>query len=140
MKTRLIAALAAIVFVNVGTAHAQAAKTYESLAGRWNGSVESAQGKQEVQLTVDSTATGWHGSALAPAMGNDPAEFTSIVIKADTIMMTLNAGGTDVGFSGWINPANHQFEGSMFFGGTEAGSFAFKRVTAAPAAAKPPRR
>lgn len=146
MKTRLFAAMAAIVSLHVGTAHAQTAKIPESLVGHWTGTVESAQGKQDVELAIDSSDAGWKGTALAAAMGNDAAPFNTITVKPDTIMLILNAGGTDVAFSGWINPANHLFEGALFFGGNEAGSFSFARVPPTPpkpgdaAPAKPPRR
>jgi hypothetical protein len=152
MKARLFAATAAIVSLHVGAVYAQtaapaaAAKVPESLVGNWTGGVETTQGKQPVQLAIDSSATGWKGTALAPAMGNDPTEFTSISVKPDTIMLILNAGGTDVAFSGWINPDTHLFEGALFFGGDEAGSFSFARVPPTPAkppaaaTTKPPRR
>jgi len=152
MKTRLFAAMAAIVSLHAGSLRAQtgdpapAAKTPESLVGHWIGTVETAQGKQDVQLAIDSSATGWKGSALAPAMGNDPADFTTMTVKPDTIMLILNVGGTDVAFSGWINPDNHLFEGDLYFGGDNAGSFSFARVPPTPAKpaegtpTKPPRR
>jgi hypothetical protein len=148
-KTRVFAAMAAIVSLHVGAAHAQTAKVPESLVGRWTGTVETPQGKQDVDLAIDSSATGWKGSALASAMGNDPAEFSTITVKPDTVMLILNAGGTDVAFSGWINPENHLFEGELFVGGNDAGSFSFTRVPAMPAtpakksdttSTKPPRR
>ena len=151
-KTRLFAAAAALVSLHVATVHAQtsdagsASTTRESLVGHWTGTVETAQGKQDVQLAIDSSATGWKGNAFAAAMGNDPADFTTITVKPDTIMLILNAGGTDVAFSGWINPANHLFEGALFFGGTDAGTFSFTRVPTNPpkpadaAPTKPPRR
>jgi hypothetical protein len=138
-KTRLFAAVAAIVFLQAGSAHAQAAKTYESIVGHWKGSVDTPQGGQEVQIIIDSTATGLHGSSLAPAMGNDPVDFSAISVKADTIMLSLNVGA-EVTFSGWINPDTHLFEGALFIGADNSGTFSFKReVAAAAAAPKKPR-
>ena len=128
---RMAAAAITIASLNAGAALAQ------SHAGTWEGTVTTQQGGQPATVTLDSTATGWQGSVLAPMFQGQAMPFSSVSVKGDTVSMTMNVQNASVGMRGLVATDTHQLNGRVWVDGNEVGSFTFTRKVAAPSANPP---
>ncbi len=129
--SRMIGALVAAAALHAAPAAAQ------SVAGRWDGTVTTQQGPQNVTLTFDSTAAGWQGTATSDMAGSVP--LFNIALKGDTVSFALSVQSMTISMAGALTADRKTLNGYLWMDGADAGTFKF--MHAAPAApAKPPTR
>jgi hypothetical protein len=99
----------------------------QSLRGTWEGFANSQQGAQRLIVVLDSAASGWRGSAVAPSTGADSIRLVEIRIRADTLSFGIPYNGNTVYIQGVI--AATKFSGEMWYGNALAGSVVLTHST-----------
>ena len=104
------------------------------LAGKWEGNI-FVQGMQiPVVITLDSAAAGWRGSLLVAMLNPAPITMASVIVKQDTVSMTMPEEGMEAFFQGILSADKKTLNGMLSVQGDNSGSF---QVTKAAAPAKP---
>jgi hypothetical protein len=120
---RMAAMLALAAGLHGRTAFAQSA------AGTWDGTVTTQQGPQPTTVTIDSTAAGWKGTLLAPMFNGQAMPFSSVVVKGDTLSLTLPVQSGTALMRGVVAADRKTLSGQLWFDGNDAGTFSFTRKT-----------
>lgn len=106
------------------------------LIGRWEGTIY-AQGMQiPAVITIDSTSSGWSGSLLVAMLNPSPIAIASVVVKGDTVSMTMPEEGMGAFFQGLLSADKKTLNGMVAVQGDNSSTFQVTK--AAPAAAKSP--
>ena len=117
-------------------AAAPAGAQSSALAGKWEGNI-FAQGQQiAVVITLDSAAAGWSGTLLVAMMNPSPINMASVVVKKDTVSMTLPEEGMGAFLQGLLSADKKTLNGMLAVQGDNSGSF---QVTKVVGAAKSPK-
>lgn len=115
------------------TAGAQAS----TLIGKWEGNI-FAQGQQiAVVITLDSATAGWTGTLLVAQLNPAPITMATVVVKKDTVSMTLPEEGMNAFLQGLLSADKKTLNGMVAVQGDNSGSFQVTK--AATAAVKPPK-
>jgi len=111
-----------------------AASASSILAGKWEGNI-FVQGMQiPVVILLDSASAGWSGSLVITMFNPAPITMASVVVKQDTVSMTMPEEGMGAFFQGVLSADKKTLNGMLAVQGDNSGSF---QVTKAAAAAKP---
>ena len=130
-RTLLVAATIALTATNFATA--------QSRRGTWAGTSATQQGTQPFTIVLDSVATGWKGTAVAPTTTSDPLRLVDVSVRADTLEFGIPVNGVTVYISGLV--VGDKFSGQIWMQNTSVGSVQLIHKTASgekPPADKPP--
>ena len=126
VRTPLVAAAIAALAVHSASA--------QSKRGVWAGSSTTQQGTQAFTVVLDSTASGWKGTAVAPATTSDSLRLVDVSVRADTVEFGIPVNGVTVYISATV--VGDKLNGGIWMQNTNVGSV---QLTRKPAAAdKPP--
>lgn len=121
--------------LNTSGAQTAPAKVASPLIGKWEGTIY-AQGMQiPAVITLDSTSTGWSGSLLVAMLNPSPIVIASVVVKGDTVSMTMPEEGMGAFFQGLLSADKKTLNGMVAVQGDNSSTF---QVTKAAPAAKSP--
>ena len=110
-----------------------------TIVGRWEGNI-FAQGMQiPVVITLDSAAAGWSGTLLVAMLNPNAITMASVVVKKDTVSMTLPEEGMGAFLQGLVSADKKTLNGMLAVQGDNSGSFQVTKVVAG-AASKPPEK
>src|SRR5947199_7369140 len=93
-RVPMIAASMAVLFIHTAAA--------QSKRGTWTGTSTTQQGTQQFTIVLDSTASGWKGSAVSPATTSDSLQLVDISVRADTVEFGIPVNGLTVYISGVV--------------------------------------
>ena len=111
-----------------------AASASLSVAGKWEGNL-FVQGMQiPVVIMLDSASAGWSGSLLITMFNPAPITMAAVVVKQDTVSMTMPEEGMGAFFQGVLSADKKTLNGMVAVQGDNSGSF---QLTKAAAPAKP---
>ena len=115
---------------------APAAGQPSTIIGRWEGNI-FAQGMQiPVVITLDSAAAGWSGTLLVAMLNPNAINMASVVVKKDTVSMTLPEEGMGAFLQGLVSADKKTLNGMLAVQGDNSGSFQVTKVMAV----KPPEK
>jgi len=97
MRVRHVSMIAASLAVLV--IHPAAA---QSKRGIWAGISTTQQGAQPFTIVLDSTASGWKGSAVAPTTTGDSLRLVEVSVRADTVTFGIPWNGVTVYINGFV--------------------------------------
>jgi len=125
-RTVLFAASIAVLAVQPALA--------QSKRGTWAGTSTTQQGTQQFTIVLDSTASGWKGSAIAPATTSDSLRLVDVSVRADTVEFGIPVNNVTVYISATV--VGDKLNGQIWMQNTSVGSI---QLTRKPAPAdKPP--
>ena len=134
LAVSLVASAVAFDAVGAQTSAATPAAAPSILAGKWEGNI-FVQGMQiPVVILLDSAAAGWSGSLVITMFNPAPIAMASVVVKKDTVSMTMPEEGMGAFFQGVLSADKKTLNGMLAVQGDNSGSF---QVTKAGAPAKP---
>ena len=120
MRVHRVSMLAASIAVLV--IHPAAA---QSKRGTWSGTSTTQQGAQPFTIVLDSTASGWKGSAVAPATTSDSLPLVDVSVRADTVEFGIPVNGMTVYISGLV--VGDRLSGQIWMQNNSVGSVQLTR-------------
>lgn len=97
----------------------------QSKRGTWEGTAYTGNSSQPVTLSLDSTATGWTGSAGAPETQGGSIPLTGITVKGDTLSFNLNVNGSAIYIGGLVT--GNKFSARIWADNNEVGTMELTR-------------
>jgi len=123
MRVHRVSMLAALIAVLV--IHPAAA---QSKRGTWSGTSATQQGTQPFTIVLDSTASGWKGSAVAPTTTGDSLRLVEVSVRADTVEFGIPVNGVTVYISALV--VGDKLSGQIWMQNNSVGSVQLTRKTA----------
>jgi hypothetical protein len=99
----------------------------QSKRGIWTGTSATQQGSQPFTIVLDSTASGWKGSAVAPSTMNDSLRLVEVSVRADTVEFGIPVNGVTVYISGVV--VGDRLSGQIWMQNNNVGSIQLTRKT-----------
>ena len=115
----MIAASIAVLIVHPAAA--------QSKRGTWSGTSTTQQGTQQFTIVLDSTASGWKGSAVAPSTTSDSLRLVDVSVRADTVEFGIPVNGVTVYVSGLV--VGDKLSGQIWMQNNSVGSLQLTRKT-----------
>lgn len=97
----------------------------QSKRGIWAGTSSTQQGTQQFTVVLDSTASGWKGSAIAPATTSDSLRLVDVSVRADTVEFGIPVNNVTVYVSGVV--VGDKLSGQIWMQNTSVGSIQLTR-------------
>jgi hypothetical protein len=99
----------------------------QSKRGTWSGTSTTQQGTQQFTIVLDSTASGWKGSAVAPSTTSDSLRLVEVSVRADTVEFGIPFNGVTVYISGLV--VGDKLSGQIWMQNNSVGSLQLTRKT-----------
>jgi hypothetical protein len=99
----------------------------QSKRGTWTGTSATQQGSQPFTIVLDSTASGWKGSAVAPSTMSDSLRLVDVSVRADTVEFGIPVNGVTVYISGVV--VGDKLSGQIWMQNNNVGSVQLTRKT-----------